>query len=178
MTIATRLSPRAMIALGVMTLITLCLQTFTPSTSLSADAATLTRLDTIDRRISTLQATIEQIFKDQTNTTTPHISWPVQKTPVKHDLGEVAKFVFAISAIPAWIFGGLVQFCEEAGSTMAQRAIAVGLYAAIAVFVGLWHLGPPREWYGYLLGATWGFYAGLLLTLLYAGPDHVSEQKT
>jgi len=177
MTIATRLSPKAMIALGVMALITLCFQTFASSTSLSGHAATIARLDTMDRQISTLQATINQILQDQT-TAPPHISWPAQKTPVKNDLGEVAKFVFAVFAIPAWIFGGLVQFCEEAGSTMAQKAVAVGLYAACAVFVGLWHLGSSREWYGYLLGATWGFYAGLFLTVLYAGLDHVREQKT
>ena len=177
MTIATRLSPKAMIALGVMALITLCFQTFTPSTSLSTDAATLARLDTMDRQISTLQTTINKILLDQ-NTANPHISWPAQKTPVKSDLGEVAKFVFAVFAIPAWIFGGLVQFCEEAGSAMAQKAVAVGLCAACAVFVGLWHLGPSREWYGYLLGATWGFYAGSFLTVLYAEPEHVREQKT
>lgn len=175
MTMATRLSPRAMTSLGVMALITLCFQTFSNATLLT-DAATLTRLDTLDRRITTLQAMVEQMSRDQ-NATLPHISWPPVHTPVKNDLGEVAKFVFAIFAMPAWIFGGLVQFCEEVGSTRAQRMLAVGVWLACATFVGLWHLGPPREWYDYILGATWGFYAGLVLTLLYTEPDHVREQK-
>lgn len=175
MVITTRLSPKAMTALGVMALRTLCFQTFSNTTH-PTDATTLGRLDTMDRQIMTLQATIKQILQDQ-NSTIPQIPWPAQKTPVKNDLDTVFKIVFAVFAIPAWIFGGLVQFCEEAGSTTAQKTTTVGLYAAIAVFVGLWHLGPPREWYGYLLGATWGFYVGLFLTLLYAGPDHVREQK-
>jgi hypothetical protein len=167
MVIGTRLSSKAMTALGAMALITLCFQTFNSSTLPSSDVPTLARLDTIDRQITTLRAAINQILK-QNDTTLTNISWPA-KTPVSNEFAPLVKGVFGLFAVPALIHA-LIVFYEEAGA-VAQRTVAVGVWVACAVFVALWHLGQPREWYGYLLGATWGFYGGMFLSVFFT-EDH------
>jgi hypothetical protein len=167
--IATRLSPKAMTALGAMALITLCFQTFNPSTLPSTDVPTLARLETIDRQIITLRAAINQILKEK-DTTTPNISWPA-KTPVSNEFASVVKVVFGLAAVPALIHA-LIVFYEEAGAA-AQRTVAVGVWVACAVFVALWYLGQSREWYGYLLGATWGFYGGMFLSVFFTEDDEL-----
>jgi hypothetical protein len=173
--IATHLSPKAMTALGAMALITLCFQTFNSSTLPSTDAPTLARLETLDRQITTLRAAINQILKEK-DTTIPNISWPA-KTSVSNEFASVVKVVFGLAAVPALIHA-LIVFYEEAGAA-AQRTVAVGVWVACAVFVAMWHLGQAREWYGYLLGATWGFYGGMFLSMFFTEDDEtVSETKT
>lgn len=172
MAIATRLSARAMTTLGAMALITLCFQTFNSSNALYADA----RLDIINRQILTLRATINQILKEKDIKISPDISWPTGQTSDSNELVTVAKIVFALFATPGWI-SAMVQFYKEAGA-VAERTVAVGIWLACAVFVGLWYLGQPREWYGYFLGATWGFYGGMFLSVLFAEENDGEGQKT
>jgi hypothetical protein len=173
MTISSRLTPKAMTALGAMALITLCFQTFNSSTLPPTDAPTLARLETIDRQITTLRAAINQILK-QNDTTIPNITWPA-KTPVSNEFASVVKVVFGLFAVPALIHA-LIVFYEEAGAA-AQRTVAVGVWVACAVFVALWYLGQSREWYGYLLGATWGFYGGMFLSVLFTEDDECGGTK-
>jgi hypothetical protein len=171
----THLTARAMTALGVMALITLCFQAFSSSpVPSSIDTPTLARLETIDHQITTLRAAMNQIAR-QNNTTFRNISWPSKKTSNGDDLGTVLKVVFAFAVTPVWIFP-LVEFCKEAG-TVAERALAAGVWAACAMFVALWHLGQPREWYGYSLRATWGFYGGMFLSVLFAEDNGPLEVK-
>jgi hypothetical protein len=169
------LTPRAMTALGAMVLITLCLQAFNSSTVPSSiDTPTLARLETIDRQITTLRAAVNQISK-QNNTTLRNISWPPAKTSNGDDSETVLKIVFAFAITPVWIFSFL-EFYKEAG-TVAERTLAAGVWAACAVFVALWHLGQPREWYGYFLRALWGFYGGMFLSVLFTGDNVPLEVK-
>jgi hypothetical protein len=175
MAIATRLTPKAMIALGAMALVTLCFQTFNSSSRPSTDAPTLARLETIDRQITTLRATINQILKKK-DMTIHNISWPA-KTPASNSFIPVLNIVFGLLAVPALITA-FITFYEEAGA-VAQRTFAVGLWTACAVFIALWHLGRPQEWYGYFLGATWGLYGGMFLSLFFTEDKvPVNELKT
>jgi hypothetical protein len=170
------LTARAMTALGAMALITLCLQAFNSSSVPSSiDTPTLDRLETIDRQITTLRAAINQISK-QNNTTFRNISWPPAKTSNGGDLETGLKFMFAFAITPVWIFS-FFEFYKEAG-TVAERTLAAGVWAACAVFVALWQLGQPREWYGYFLRALWGFYGGMFLSVLFTkngGPLEVKK---
>jgi hypothetical protein len=174
MAISTRLTSKGMIALGAMALITLCFQTFNSSSHPSTDAPTLARLETIDRQIITLRATINQILKEK-DMTIHNISWPA-KTPASNSFIPVLNIVFGLFAFPALIAAS-VTFYEEAGD-VAQRTFAVGLWTACAVFIALWHIGRPQEWYVYFLGATWGLYGGMFLSVFFTEDTvPVDEQK-
>ncbi|KAH0382554.1 hypothetical protein KCU92_g6194, partial [Aureobasidium melanogenum] len=168
--IATRLSPKAMTTLGVMAFVTLCFQTFNSSALPSADAATLDRLDVIERQMATLRATMNHVLKETDTEAPANITWP-DKPSSDEGLEAAVKFFFGIAAIMAW--GASVSiFFNEAGAK-AERTFAIGIWAACATFVALWYLGQPREWYDYFLGATWGFTVALFLSAVFDGRDEV-----
>ncbi|KAH0256847.1 hypothetical protein KCU91_g16718, partial [Aureobasidium melanogenum] len=170
MAIATRLSPKAMTTLGVMAFVTLCFQTFNSSALSPIDAPTLARLDVIERQMATLRATMNHVL-NETNTEIPaNIPWPDQPSS-DEGLEAAVRIVFFVAAVMAW--GASVSiFFNEAGAK-AERAFAMGIWVACATFVALWYLGQPREWYGYFLGATWGFMVALFLSAVFDGRDEV-----
>ncbi|KEQ66595.1 uncharacterized protein M437DRAFT_39544 [Aureobasidium melanogenum CBS 110374] len=172
MAIATRLSPKAMTTLGVMAFVTLCFQTFNSSALPSLDATTLARLDAIERQIATLNHILAE-----TNSTVPlNLTFPTRSSP-DTSLAEVTKMVFGIAAILAWA-ASMSIFFEEVGKA-ASRTFAMGIWTACVTFVGLWYFGEPREWYGYFLGANWGFIGAVFLAVVFdrrdGGVDRLKE---
>lgn len=166
MALATQLSPKAMITLGVMAFVILCFQSFNSSALPSVDAATLARLDTIDRQMATLRATMNHVLKETDTEVPGNITWPNQFSP-DEGLGEALRIVFFCAAVMAW-GASMAIFFQEMGAA-AQRTFAMGIWAACATFVALWYLGQPREWYGYFLGSTWGFMVAIFLSVVFDG---------
>lgn len=105
-----------------------------------------------------------------------NITWPKQSSS-DEGLGEALRFFFFIAAVMAW-GASVAIFFNEVGAA-AERTFAMGIWAACATLVALWYLGPPREWYGYLLGSTWGFMVAIFLSVVFDGRDEavVDGQK-
>ncbi|KAG9639650.1 hypothetical protein KCU95_g18554, partial [Aureobasidium melanogenum] len=170
MAIATRLSPKAMTTLGVMAFATLCFQTFNSSALSPIDATILARLEVIERQMATLRATMNHVLKETDAEAPANITWPDQPSS-DEGLEAAVSIVFFVAAVLAW--GASVSiFFNEMGAA-AERTFAMGIWAACATFVALWYLGQPREWYGYFLGATWGFMVALFLSMVFCGREEV-----
>lgn len=114
---------------------------------------TLARLNIVDQQMATLRATMNHVLKETNNTIPSNLKWPAQPTASDDaPYSQIVKMIFFIVAMIGWA-NGLVALYSEAGAA-ADRMMAAGLWGACAAFVSLWFLGEPKEWYGYLLGAT------------------------